>query len=85
METSSNNYSRYLPYAAAGITAGIATYLAFRWLRASAPFIAPEVKQNLPVAKKLKTIPDVEGNYDIDGVSFDSEGVVVSSDVINPS
>jgi hypothetical protein len=42
--------------------------------------ITPEVKEQLPIAKDLKTIPDQEANYDIDGVSFDSEGVVVGSD-----
>ncbi len=41
---------------------------------------APHVKAQLPIAKDLKTIPDQEANYDIDGVSFDSEGVVVGSD-----
>lgn len=38
------------------------------------------VKAQLPIAKDLQTIPDQEANYDMDGVSFDSEGVVVGSD-----
>lgn len=42
--------------------------------------VSAKVAEKLPLAKDLPTIPDVEGNYDIDGVSYDSEGVVVSSD-----
>lgn len=42
--------------------------------------VAPHVQEKLPIAKDLKTVPDVEGNYDIDGVSFDSDGVIVGSD-----
>jgi|GEM_PF-5872106 len=42
--------------------------------------VAPEIQAKLPIAKDLPTIPDQEANYDIDGVSFDSEGVIVSSD-----
>ncbi len=89
-ETKSNNYSRYLPYAAAGITASAAFYFLYRWFRTAAPFVASEIERKLPVAKNLKTIPDAAGNYDIDGVSFDSDGVVVGSDKnrnapINPS
>jgi hypothetical protein len=38
------------------------------------------VKAQLPIAKNFQTIPDFDANYDMDGVSFDSEGVVVSSD-----
>lgn len=75
-----SNYSQYLPMVAAGLIAGVAAYALYRWLKPMAPYIAPEIHENLPVAKNLKTIPDVEGNYDIDGVSFDSEGVIVSSD-----
>ena len=48
----------------------------------SAAYISEAVAERLPVAKKLDTIPDVEGNYDIDGVSFDTEGVIVSSDSV---
>ena len=42
--------------------------------------IDPQIRKDLPIAKNLPTIDDKEGNYDIDGVSFDSEGVVVGSD-----
>ena len=42
--------------------------------------VAPHVQAKLPIAKDLPTIPDQEANYDIDGVSFDSEGVIVGSD-----
>ena len=42
--------------------------------------MAPHVRAQVPVAKNLKTIPDQDANYDIDGVSFDSEGVIVGSD-----
>lgn len=42
--------------------------------------IAPHIHAQLPIAKDLPTIPDFEGNYDMDGVSFDTEGVVVGSD-----
>jgi hypothetical protein len=38
-----------------------------------------EVKRKLPNTTK-QTIPDAVGNYDIDGVSFDREGVIVGSD-----
>ena len=43
-------------------------------------YMAPHIRQNLPIAKELLTISDFDGNYDLDGVSFDSEGVVVGSD-----
>lgn len=41
---------------------------------------APHVQAKLPIAKDLPTIDDQAANYDIDGVSFDSEGVIVGSD-----
>ena len=102
MQVTTNKYSRYMPFVAAGFAAGTigaaAAFVTYRFLRQSKPLVAPHVEANLPIAKNLKTIPDVQGNYDIDGVSFDSEGVVVSSDetktetktdtkptVINPS
>lgn len=72
------NIKRYVPYAIAGVTFGAAAYAFYRWY--TSPTLAPHIKENLPVSQKLKTIPDVEGNYDIDGVSFDAEGVIVSSD-----
>jgi hypothetical protein len=46
--------------------------------------LSPRVAEKLPLAKPLRTIPDVVGNYDIDGVSFDSEGVIVSGDSDKP-
>lgn len=39
-----------------------------------------DIASRVPLAKSLSTIPDVQGNYDIDGVSYDSEGVVIGSD-----
>ncbi len=42
--------------------------------------LSPRVKAKLPVPKQLPTIRDTDGHYDIDGVSFDTEGVIVSSD-----
>ncbi len=42
--------------------------------------VAPHIRAHLPIAKGLPTIADMDGNYDMDGVSFDSEGVVVGSD-----
>lgn len=80
MNQTNTNISRYAPYALAGVAAGATAYFLYRWLTPAAPSIAPHIEENLPVAKDLKTIPDVEGNYDIDGVSFDTEGVIVSSD-----
>lgn len=43
------------------------------------------VADKLPLAKDLPTINDSEGNYDIDGVSYDSVGVVVGSDKVSSS
>lgn len=45
-----------------------------------APKIEPHVQAKLPIAKDLPTIPDQDANYDMDGVSFDTEGVIVGSD-----
>ena len=75
----------YFGVASAGLAVGAGAFLLYRWLKPLTttmltPTIDPQVKENLPIAKNLKTIPDATGNYDIDGVSFDSEGVVVSSD-----
>ena len=42
--------------------------------------VAPHIHAQLPIAKDLPTISDFDGNYDMDGVSFDTEGVVVGSD-----
>lgn len=44
------------------------------------PIIEDEVKAKLPIAKPLLTITDFEGNYDLDGVSYDVEGTIISSD-----
>jgi hypothetical protein len=44
--------------------------------------LSARVANQLPIAKNLKTISDQEGNYDLDGVSFDTEGVIISSDSI---
>ena len=46
--------------------------------------LAPHIKSNLPLAKKLKTVTDNEANYDIDGVSFDTNGVIISGDDNKP-
>lgn len=75
------SYTRYMPYLAAGIGVGAAAYLAYRWLSTtSSPYMSPHVEENLPIAKSLQTVPDTSGNYDIDGVSFDTEGVIISGD-----
>lgn len=44
------------------------------------PIIEDDVKAKLPIAKPLLTITDFEGNYDLDGVSYDVEGTIISSD-----
>lgn len=79
-----SQWFRYLPYVAAyvtgGVAVGVAGYFTYRWFRPAGPLVAPHIENNLPLAKNLKTIHDSEGNYDIDGVSFDSEGVIVSGD-----
>lgn len=85
MNTQPNSITRFMPYVVAGIGVGAAAYLAYRWFSTSSPYIAPEVEENLPLAKNLKTVPDTQGNYDLDGVSFDSEGVVVSGDDTKPA
>jgi hypothetical protein len=66
-----------LLYWLGGAMAIIGLMRAFRRPRAH---ISRRVAKKLPLAKPLRTIPDVVGNYDIDGVSFDSEGVIVSGD-----
>ena len=78
-----NSNSKFITYITAGLAigaAGIGAYFLYRWLRPLAPYIASEVEQNLPIAKDLETIPDLRGNYDLDGVSFDTDGVIVSGD-----
>lgn len=44
------------------------------------PRLTRRVARRLPISKSLHTIPDERGNYDLDGVSFDTEGVIVSGD-----
>lgn len=79
MQQTSTQYSRFIPYIVGGLALGAAGYLLYRYLN-PAPTLHPQIEANLPIAKDLNTIPDMEGNYDIDGVSFDTEGVIVSSD-----
>ncbi len=68
----------FLPWAVGSIGAG---YLAYRWFSSYRNADANlSVADKLPIAKDLQTIPDVQGNYDIDGVSYDDEGVIVSGD-----
>ncbi len=77
--SSYSRYLRYLPFVAAGLASTATLYLLYRRFSSNSR-MSPHVAENLPIAKNLKTIPDTDGNYDIDGVSFDSEGVVVSGD-----
>lgn len=63
-----------------GITTFTVRALVKKYANSGGVVIDPKIKKDLPIAKNLQTIDDKEGNYDIDGVSFDSEGVVVSSD-----
>lgn len=66
---------------AASVALGLATgYLVWTRLISRTLSARRQVSRKLPIAKPLNTIPDVSGNYDIDGVSFDTEGVVVSGD-----
>ena len=60
--------------------ASFAALAGIAWLyrRQKVP-VSEAVKAQLPIAKNLQTIPDKDAHYDLDGVSFDSEGVVVSS------
>lgn len=48
--------------------------------RANTPRLSRRVARRLPVANPLRTIPDHDGNYDLDGVSYDVEGVIVGGD-----
>ncbi len=56
------------------------------WRRSVSPTprLSRRVAKRLPIAKPLRTIPDFKGNHDIDGVSYDTEGVVVSGDYNKP-
>ncbi len=62
--------------------AGGVSLLLYRAFACPRVYLAPQIKARLPVAKKLPTVRDNDGNYDMDGVSFDSEGVIISSDNI---
>lgn len=48
------------------------------------PHLSRRVARRLPLAKHLRTIPDQLGNYDLDGVSYDVEGVIVGGDADKP-
>ncbi len=63
-----------IPLAVGGVC-----FALYRLLMRDEAILSPGVAEKLPLSKDLRTIPDVEGNYDIDGVSFDSEGVVIGS------
>jgi hypothetical protein len=59
--------------------AGAGLYLLYRYWRVeSEATLSPAVRAKLPTQNQ--TISDGTGNYDIDGVSFDDEGVIVSGD-----
>ena len=57
-----------------------ASYVLYRFWYSQLTHLSPSVQKKLPITKPLNTIHDSEGNYDIDGVSFDVEGVIVSGD-----
>ena len=44
------------------------------------PYLDDAVAEKLPLVQERETIRDIEGNYDLDGVSYDDEGVIVGSD-----
>ena len=63
--------------------AGTAVFLFRREVKSllfGTPIVQPEIEAKLPIAKPLQTVTDFEGNYDLDGVSYDVEGTIVSSD-----
>jgi hypothetical protein len=72
--------SMRLSTAAAFMILGGSIYSLWRALAPVQATMAPEVRRRLPLAKNLNTIDDRQGNYDMDGVSFDTSGVVVSGD-----
>jgi hypothetical protein len=57
---------------------GAGLYFLYRYWHQESALIPHGVRNQLP--DQNRTIMDLEGNYDIDGVSFDVEGVIVSSD-----
>ena len=83
--TTQNRSSQTLRLMGAAAVAALAgtAYFFRRDLMALAGYqrihVAPHVKKHLPIAKNLPTIPDFDGNYDMDGVSFDTEGVIIGS------
>ena len=80
---SSTNTNSLMAAASVAVVAGAAYYFRKELMTLvgyQKIHVAPHVKANLPIAKDLPTIHDSEGNYDMDGVSFDTEGVIVGSD-----
>jgi hypothetical protein len=72
---------KFRPSTAFGLLfAGCVGYLVYRFFRIAEAELSPEIAAKLPISKNLNTIPDQVGNYDMDGVSFDVEGVIISSD-----
>ncbi len=76
----------WLAWAFGGVALGamIAARVRARRRTRLAPRLSERVARRLPIAKPLRTIPDARGNYDIDGVSYDADGVVVSGDYSKP-
>lgn len=67
------------------LVTGGAAYFTYRYFSgAKGASLTTRVGDRLPVSKALPTIADVEGNYDIDGVSYDTEGTIISSDSVKP-
>ncbi len=62
------------------LIAGGGLFLLYRFWKNQSTTISADIREKLPNEKHLDTIPDSFGNYDIDGVSFDTEGVIVSGD-----
>ena len=63
--------------------AGTAAFIFRRELKSllfGTPIVEPEIEAKLPIAKPLLTVTDFDGNYDLDGVSYDVEGTIISSD-----
>lgn len=76
-----NKTSSYLPWILGAVGVG---YLAYRYIESQRTHLDAEVARKLPLSKNLQTIADDQGNYDIDGVSFDTEGTIVSGDNSKP-
>ena len=69
-----------LKWIAAGAALAGVGFALYRYLREAEAQIPSEIARKLPLAKDLPTVGDSDANYDIDGVSFDDEGTIVSSD-----